>query len=98
MGWACVYNNPIFAAQDGLPNVAGAVILQVEAGSPAAEAGLAPQDIIIAADDEGLVDESTLYRILSRRKPGDTLRLTVLRGDESREIALALGVFPNSPQ
>ncbi len=98
LGVGLVYNNPIFAAQDGLPNVAGAVILQVEAGSPAAKAGLAPQDIITAADNEELVDESTLYRILSRRKPGDTLRLTVLRGDESREIALALGVFPDSPQ
>lgn len=98
LGVQLFYNNPLFADQDILPNVAGAVILQVEEDSPAAAAGLKPQDIIIAADDEELVDESTLFRILSRRMPGNTLRLTVLRGDESLEIALILGVFPSNPQ
>ncbi len=98
IGVALFYNNPIIAEQDGLPNIAGAVIARVEAGSPADEAGLEPNDIIIAADAERLVDESTLYRILSRRMPGDELALTVQRGEEQREISLALGVFPNTPQ
>ncbi len=96
LGVGLFYNNPIFAEQDGLPNVPGAVVVQVEAGSPAAAAGLEPQDIIVAADDEELVDESTLFRILSRRMPGDTLKLSVLRGEESREIRLTLGVFPDT--
>ena len=98
IGVELFYNNPIIAEQDGLPNIAGAVIARVEAGSPADEAGLEPNDIIIAADAERLVDESTLYRILSRRMPGDELALTVQRGEEQREISLALGVFPNTPQ
>ena len=92
------YNNPIFANQEALPNVAGAVVRRVQEDSPAAAAGLEPQDIIIAANGENLVDESTLYRILSRRQPGDRLALTVLRGDEQRDLRLTLGVFPNIPE
>ena len=90
------YNNPTFAIQNELPNVAGPVILRVEEGGPAAKAGLKPRDIIIAVNSDELVDESTLYRILSRLKPGDRLALTVLRGEQQLEIALTLGKFPNS--
>lgn len=98
LGVQLFYNNPLFANQDVVPNVPGAVIVQVEENGPAADAGLEPQDIVIAVDDEDLVDESTLFRILSRRVPGDTLALTVLRGEERREIRLTLGEFPDATQ
>ncbi len=90
------YNSPTFAIQNELPNVAGPVILRVEEGSPAAKAGLKARDIIIAVNSDELVDESTLYRILSRLKPGDRLALTVLRGDKQLDITLTLGESPNS--
>ncbi len=92
------YNSPTFAIQNELPNVAGPVILRVEEGGPAAKAGLQPRDIIIAVNSDELVDESTLYRILSRLKPGDRLALNVLRGEKQVEIKLTLGESPNSIQ
>jgi S1-C subfamily serine protease len=98
IGVELFFNNPLLAVQDGLPNVAGAVVARVEEGSPADAAGLEPNDIITAADGEELMDESTLFRILSRRMPGDALMLTVLRGEEQREVTLVLGVFSNAAQ
>ena len=96
LGVGLNYNSPTFAIQNELPNVAGPVILRVEEGSPAAKAGLKARDIIIAVNSDKLVDESTLYRILSRLKPGDRLALTVLRGDKQLDITLTLGESPNS--
>ena len=62
----------------------------VYAAGPAQSAGLAAGDLLVAID--GLrVTPSTLERLLSRRKPGATIRVQAFRRDELMAFSLQLG-------
>ena len=67
------------AAQFGLPVTQGVIVLEVVPNSPAARAGLRPQDIITSAGGSTIVRGGDLQRVLRARKPGDSLELTIRR-------------------
>jgi len=56
-------------------------------GSPAEEAGLQEEDIILAADGS-VVDQSTFVRLVERVPEGEEIRLSVLRDGEVLEVPL----------
>lgn len=87
--------NPAIAAQLGIQETYGVIIVQVDPGSPAANAGLQAQDVITQVDNQKLVGESDLAKILSNHKSGDTLTLTVYRGNQKKEIKVTLGQAPS---
>jgi predicted metalloprotease with PDZ domain len=68
-------------------------VTEVLEGGPGREAPLYPGDEIVACDG-WRVDESALKERLSVRRPGETVRLTVFRRDELREVPVALGRRP----
>lgn len=79
----------------------GAVVSEVHDGSPARDAGLQDRDIILAFDGKPLpqlkpdrVIVTYLEREIDRRKPGDALTITVLRGSEKLELKAVLGEEP----
>ena len=86
---------PALAERFDLPAKQGVVISQVVAGAPAAQAGLQPKDVITAVDGQPIVDETTLGRALSRRKPGERVPLTVARGTKQLTIDVTLGERPS---
>jgi serine protease Do len=86
--------NPAIASQLGLQETHGVIIVQVDPGSPAANAGLQAQDVITQIDNQKLVGESDLAKFLSNHKPGDTVTLTVYRGNQKKEIKVTLGQAP----
>jgi S1-C subfamily serine protease len=63
----------------------GIRVLRVEAGTPAADAGLAAEDLLLRANGQGLSGLHELHRALVLGQPGE-LRLEVLRGGEPREV------------
>jgi len=75
----------------------GAVLMQVQSGSPAAQAGLKNGDIVIAIDGTKITGESTLGEIISQHKPGDKVKLDVAtpnsggNGTQSRTVEVTLG-------
>jgi S1-C subfamily serine protease len=87
---------PGLARQLGANAQNGVVILAVQPGSPAAQAGLRPRDVITAADGQQLTDESSLAQILSQHQPGDTITLTVIRGGQQMSVQVTLGQAPTS--
>jgi S1-C subfamily serine protease len=87
--------NPALSAQNGIPVPYGAYIQNVVAGSPAAQAGLQTGDVITAVDGTKIVTESGLAQMLSGDKPGDTVTLTVLRGNQTLTIKVTLGTLPS---
>lgn len=82
---------PGLACQLGVTAQSGLAIVAVAAGSPAAQAGLWPGDVITAIDSQTLTDESSLAQILSQYQPGDSLSLTVLRGCQQLTVQVWLG-------
>ena len=79
----------------------GAVVSEVLEGSPAEKAGLKSHDIILALDGKPLprfrpdsVVVTFVEREIEKRRPGDPMTLTVLRGTETIDIKSILGDEP----
>ena len=72
----------------------GAVVERVIEGSAAEEAGLQPEDVIVAVDGEPIEDMSDLTVVIRRYRPGDSLTLTFVREDARIEAEVTLGERP----
>jgi len=91
-----------------LKSTTGAYITNVVSGGPADKAGLragttatniqnlsSGGDLVIAVDGQPVQAFDDLMRyIVVHKSPGDTVTLTVLRGDQKLDIPLTLGVRP----
>ncbi len=92
----------------GLKADNGAYVLDVTSGGPADQAGLkagttptqiqglnAGGDLIIAVDGQPVMQFNDLERYLILNKnPGDTITLTVMRGDQKLDLKLTIGARP----
>jgi S1-C subfamily serine protease len=66
----------------------GVEVVQVAEGSPAAAAGLRPEDLIVELDGETVADVADIQRLMVVEKIGAAVSLLVLR--EGRELSLSL--------
>jgi len=82
---------PELAKAFGLPAARGAVITQVVPDSPAAKAGLKPEDIILEADGREVRDFDQLRNLIGLHKVGDRIDLKVLRDGKPRTVAVVVG-------
>jgi S1-C subfamily serine protease len=95
LGVATTPNTPSLAARFGLPTMPGMAVAQVQPGSPAAQAGVQPRDVITAMDNQPLTSESDLSRLLfTQHAPGDTVTLTVARDGQTLNLTVTLGTAP----
>jgi predicted metalloprotease with PDZ domain len=70
-----------------------ATVALVMDGSPAMEAGLYPEDEVVALDGYK-VDGAGLLSRCEDKRPGETVRLTLFRRDKLMELTVALGLKP----
>jgi len=70
---------PDIAENLGLKDVHGALVSGVEAGSPAARAGVKVQDVIVAFNGHSVTDSSALRNMVAATRPGAAAELKVLR-------------------
>ncbi len=92
----------------GLPDTNGVIVLEVNEGLPAATAGVKRNDVIRKVDGELIRDNLDLIRKISKRRPGDDVKLEIFRDGQTmvrtarladREEALAAsGVRQESPR
>ena len=71
-------------------NNEGALVSQVEAGSPAAKAGLKVGDVITELDGQKVSDASQLQIEVGQKHPGSAIKLQVLRDGKSLSIPVTL--------
>jgi len=82
--------------------VKGVAILSVKKGLPAEKAGMIGVredrrgnihfgDVIIAINDEPVINEDTLLSLLEQLKPGDNVKVTTLKNEEIRNYEVTLG-------
>jgi S1-C subfamily serine protease len=74
----------------------GAKISQVEAGSPASQAGLEPGDLVTAIDGKTVGSTEAFIATVSNYPPGRTISLTLRRGGQVKHVKLTLGQRPAS--
>jgi S1-C subfamily serine protease len=68
----------------------GAVINQVELGSPAETAGLRSGDVVVAVDGRMIVGDDDLIGTIRDLEPGASLTITVMRGQTEIDLPVTL--------
>ncbi|MHC3128367.1 serine protease [Brevundimonas sp. GN22] len=76
----------------------GAFVAQITPGSPAAEAGLKEEDIVTSINGEAVDGSSSLTRRVAAAKPGDRLRLEVLREGRRETVDVRAGRRPSEEE
>jgi serine protease Do len=97
-GWVGIAIEPMreeVAKTFKLKEATGALVTQVQPGSPAEKAGLAPEDVVVKADARKIGDNGDLSRYIASRPPGSTVKLEVIRGGVEKSFSVVLGTFPD---
>ncbi len=79
------------AKQLGLSKAQGVVIAQIEAGSPAAQAGLQAGDVVTKINGAAVESIRDFARYIGDSKPGTHLQLEVWREGRSQNIEMTVG-------
>ena len=74
----------------------GAIIDEIVDDSPAEEAGLEEDDIIIEFDGKVVRDDDDLSDLILDSRPGDTVSLTIIRDGKEQQIKVELERRPRS--
>ena len=68
----------------------GALVSQVESGTPASEAGVKSGDIVVAVDSATVDGSAGLIAAVRDREPGDRVSVVILRDGQRRTIEVTL--------
>jgi S1-C subfamily serine protease len=79
-----------------LPERDGALVQRVLPESPAEKAGLRRGDLVVAAAEQVVPDPAALLRLVEASQVGDTLALTVLRGDQQLQLSIRPEALPHA--
>jgi serine protease Do len=82
------------AAAMGAPD-GGVAVGQVTSGTPAAKAGMKAGDVVVSIDGKAVTEASALVRAVGMRKPGETVKLEVVRDGKPRAVAVLLAARPS---
>jgi S1-C subfamily serine protease len=74
----------------------GAVVSEVQDGTPAQEAGVTAGDVIIAVDGSAIDGPAGLIAAIRDREPGDSVTVELLRDGEQVTVAVVLTTRPDS--
>jgi len=83
--------SPRNAVALGLPAAAGIQISAVVPGSPAAQAGLKVNDVVTKLNDQQVDQEHPLQSLMVKFRPGDKVRLTIIRDSVTQTVEVTLG-------
>jgi serine protease Do len=68
----------------------GALVTDIEKGSPAASSPLRPGDLVTAIDGDAVKNATDLARALGRRKPGDLVKLDLIHDGAAKVVEVRL--------
>jgi C-terminal processing protease CtpA/Prc len=90
MGVRLLKLNKDLAGYFGVKKDGGALILEVEADTPAEEAGLKSGDVIVKVDGKDVADPGDVSEKLSDKEDGDKVELTLMRQKKKQTIKVEL--------
>ncbi|MFL5869725.1 MAG: S1C family serine protease [Solirubrobacterales bacterium] len=100
---------PQLADHLGIDTESGALITDVVDGSPADDAGLTGStgestfqlqhvktggDVVIAVDGRPVLQNNDLSKLVAQHKPGETIKLDIIRGGQHETVDVTLGSRP----
>lgn len=85
---------PVLAEGLGLSRNSGVLIEDVVPSSAADKAGIKINDIVLSADGRPMRDTKQFALIMFRKRPGETVHLSLLNGTDTREIDVAVMQSP----
>ena len=96
-GWLGVYvqdiTKEIKEAMD-LKSKRGVLVQDVVEDSPADEAGIRREDVILIFDGKELDDSDELIRAVRKTSPGDKVKLLLVRDGKEKSVSVILGKVP----
>jgi len=96
-GWLGVYIQDVdgdLALSLGLDKPQGALIAEVQEGSPADASDLKAGDVIIRFNGEEIIESGDLPHQVGRLRPGETARAVIIRDGKKRNIDVKVGALP----
>jgi serine protease Do len=81
-----------------MPRAEGVVVRQVVPDSPAARAGLAQGDVLLAVDGTKVNDPSDTQKLIRAHKVGDKLQLELWSNGQVRNVTVQVAEMPAQPQ
>lgn len=97
-GWLGVIIQEVskeLAESFGLSKPSGALVAKILADGPAEKAGLQEGDVILKFNDQHVDTSADLPPLVGRVKPGETIRLSVIRSGDVRTIKVKIGALPS---
>ncbi|MFG1397202.1 Do family serine endopeptidase [Roseixanthobacter pseudopolyaromaticivorans] len=82
----------------GLSTSEGALVAQVQPGTPGAKAGLKSGDVVAKVNGDTIKDARDLTRKIGMMKPGANVDLSVIRDNKPINVAVTLEQIPNEQQ
>jgi len=79
----------------GLKTPQGALVSEIEPGSPADKAGLQVSDIILKFNGHPIQTSIDLPRMVGATRPGSSARLDIWRKGTARELEIKVGAMPD---
>jgi putative serine protease PepD len=73
----------------------GATLAQVLPGTPAAKAGLESGDVVVKLDTKAIQSAADVSSVIDGKKPGDTMKVTYVRGGKTAIATVTLGTRPS---
>ena len=98
-GWLGVQIQPVtadIAASLGLDSTKGAIVAEVQDGSPAEKAGLKVGDVVLSVDGKQVDDPKDLAIKISGFTPGSEVKVSLHRDGETVTETVALGTLPGA--
>jgi serine protease Do len=86
---------PEMAEAQGLGVQKGAIVSDLVPGGPSARAGLMPGDVVVSVNGSNVKTSTELTREVAKAKPGDALKLDVIREGKHRPIDIRSGTRPS---
>jgi S1-C subfamily serine protease len=87
--------SPRAAVALGLPAAAGIQISSIDPGTPAAQAGLRVGDVITKLNDQQIDQTHPLQSLMLKFRPGDKVRLTIIRDGATQTLEVTLAARPS---
>jgi serine protease Do len=98
-GWLGVYVQDISHALKGAMNLKseqGVLVRDVMEDSPADEAGIKREDVILVFNQKKVEDSEHLIRLVRKTSPGDKVELVIVRDGKKKTLTITMGETPDN--